>query len=745
MDYLVVEGYKSAAEEFSRETGIPSAVELATIESRMCIREAVQRGDVEEAIERVNDLNPEILDSNPGLYFHLQQQRLIEHIRHGRVVEALSFAQSELAPRGEENPEYLSELERTMALLAFDIDGPNVPPMIVELMGQNQRQKTAGELNAAILESLSQGKESKLVGLVRLMCWGEAMLEKRADFPHADLQSGLKLALYIKAELENVTSLEPASDDFEWFFKEKHDLATGHDTANFVWKCGSCKRESSAKFDKFDNKSPHTKPYELSSSEKQEFSPLVVIECRGLEFMDFDPVGIWKCVGAESGTKFTEVDLGDGEWTDYDEKHCSPPENVPGYVVTEQIRKAAHAFGSVTVFKAYLELSAVGITKEMIDLRSELQSSGVSLTDCPRMDRKDVVDKMMLVDMLAFALDNPAPAVVMLISGDRDFVYAVSILHHRRYTVVVVTSAEGSYITLTSQANIVLDWKYDIFANNADPSETQFPAPDFTRSSFSPRDWGLENIHRPGKIIRPNIKRSRSPSSMTLDPTAEKEGVGTPQVVHNKDVRLSTPLPDIDLLASSRKNRASSVQGGQVGDTLSESSDKNLSDTTSASNEVIPSIEVGAIAPPMDHIISLQSPPFSPKPTSVGSTLPPTTAISPIPPPSCEGPPVLDAVVGDCAVSPTDPSRKFRNLIEVLERLRLMGKEQPRWSVVAGDLHSNNPLLYQRVGVRGFKQYVTLAEQAKIVITNISEGSGKEWIALTDTYKGKVFPVYTET
>lgn len=60
MDYLVVEGYKSAAEEFSRETGLSSAVELDTIERRMCIREAVQRGDVEEAIERVNDMNPEV-------------------------------------------------------------------------------------------------------------------------------------------------------------------------------------------------------------------------------------------------------------------------------------------------------------------------------------------------------------------------------------------------------------------------------------------------------------------------------------------------------------------------------------------------------------------------------------------------------------------------------------------------------------------------------------------------------------
>jgi hypothetical protein len=37
------------------------------------------------------------------LFFHLQQQRLIEYIREGRVTDALEFAQEELAPRGEEN------------------------------------------------------------------------------------------------------------------------------------------------------------------------------------------------------------------------------------------------------------------------------------------------------------------------------------------------------------------------------------------------------------------------------------------------------------------------------------------------------------------------------------------------------------------------------------------------------------------------------------------------------------------
>lgn len=45
----------------------------------------------------------QILDTNPQLFFHLQQQRLIELIRKGKVEEALEFAQEELAPRGEEN------------------------------------------------------------------------------------------------------------------------------------------------------------------------------------------------------------------------------------------------------------------------------------------------------------------------------------------------------------------------------------------------------------------------------------------------------------------------------------------------------------------------------------------------------------------------------------------------------------------------------------------------------------------
>lgn len=145
----------------------------------------------------------------------------------------------------------------------------------------------------------------------------------------------VKLCLEIKAELENVTDLAPASGNtFEYFFQVKcnschevhpkfigvnrqdeREVSGGKNaTANFVWRCGSCKRESSAKF---DEKSP-TIPY--SADANGQFAPILTIECRGLEFVGFDPRGIWKCAGLESGTVFPEVDLSEGEWVDYDEK-----------------------------------------------------------------------------------------------------------------------------------------------------------------------------------------------------------------------------------------------------------------------------------------------------------------------------------------------------------------------------------------------------------------------------------------
>ncbi|KAG6481748.1 hypothetical protein ZIOFF_058369 [Zingiber officinale] len=195
MNFLVTEGYVDTAEKFRIESGTErilslllkklffclfAGVDLATITDRMAVKQALQSGNVEDAIEKVNDLNPTILDTNPQLYFHLQQQRLIELIRSGKIEEALEFAQEELAPRGEENQSFLEELEKTVALLVFE-DVKNCP--YGDLLDVSQRLKTASELNAAILTSQSHEKDPKLPSLLKKLIWTQNQLDEKAAYP----------------------------------------------------------------------------------------------------------------------------------------------------------------------------------------------------------------------------------------------------------------------------------------------------------------------------------------------------------------------------------------------------------------------------------------------------------------------------------------------------------------------------------------------------------------------------------
>ncbi|TDZ23441.1 UPF0587 protein [Colletotrichum sidae] len=141
-------------------------------------------------------------------------------------------------------------------------------------------------------------------------------------------------ALILTAELNGVTNLRP--DDSEgnpfWYtFKvqctscrEDHDKTVGvnrfennevsgsRGEANFVWKCKNCKRESTATI----KAAPAS--YEQAEPAKQQ--KIIEFDCRGLEFTEFIPEGEWLADGLDSNTKFTGVELADGEWFDYDEK-----------------------------------------------------------------------------------------------------------------------------------------------------------------------------------------------------------------------------------------------------------------------------------------------------------------------------------------------------------------------------------------------------------------------------------------
>ncbi|PQE05239.1 DUF866 domain protein [Rutstroemia sp. NJR-2017a BBW] len=123
------------------------------------------------------------------------------------------------------------------------------------------------------------------------------------------------LTLTLTADLQGVNELVPQDTpekNFWYTFKEANEMSGSRGEANFVWKCKSCKRESSASV-----KAPPV-PYQAASPPTRQ--KIVEFDCRGLELVEFKPEGEWLATGTESGTKFTAIDLTEGEWFDYDEK-----------------------------------------------------------------------------------------------------------------------------------------------------------------------------------------------------------------------------------------------------------------------------------------------------------------------------------------------------------------------------------------------------------------------------------------
>lgn len=64
-------------------------MELNSLDDRILIREAIQNGRIQEATQLVNQLHPELLDSDRYLYFHLQQLQLIELIRYYKYLPVI--------------------------------------------------------------------------------------------------------------------------------------------------------------------------------------------------------------------------------------------------------------------------------------------------------------------------------------------------------------------------------------------------------------------------------------------------------------------------------------------------------------------------------------------------------------------------------------------------------------------------------------------------------------------------------
>ena len=65
MNYLINEGYQSAAANFAKEAGITLRVNLTAMDERVKILNDIHLGNIQSAIERINNLDPEVSLPNP--------------------------------------------------------------------------------------------------------------------------------------------------------------------------------------------------------------------------------------------------------------------------------------------------------------------------------------------------------------------------------------------------------------------------------------------------------------------------------------------------------------------------------------------------------------------------------------------------------------------------------------------------------------------------------------------------------
>lgn len=180
INYLVSEGYHNAAEQFSKESSTELHLDTS-LQARNQIRIAIISGEIDKSIQLINDLVPNLLQSQPGLLFALRLQKLVSYIRENKISEALAYGQEVLAPTAQGNSELLNELEKALSLLAFN-DVQESP--LSEICSSAYKLKIASEVNAAILKSKGENEETTSLGQAfKVLEWTQKKLDKAVSFP----------------------------------------------------------------------------------------------------------------------------------------------------------------------------------------------------------------------------------------------------------------------------------------------------------------------------------------------------------------------------------------------------------------------------------------------------------------------------------------------------------------------------------------------------------------------------------
>ncbi|MCO5586845.1 hypothetical protein L7F22_040790 [Adiantum nelumboides] len=153
----------------------------------------------------------------------------------------------------------------------------------------------------------------------------------------------------------------------------------------------------------------------------------------------------------------------------WDIENCHVPKDVdPHYIAQNMTAALQHA--NLT---GPIEIQVFGDTTILPHITQKaLSDTGITLNHVPR-GNKDAADKAILVGLLLWALDNPPPANILLISGDGDFANALHRLRLKTYSILLAVPPQFVKPALTGAAKKLWFWKDMAKGQLAEPELTQ--------------------------------------------------------------------------------------------------------------------------------------------------------------------------------------------------------------------------------------------------------------------------------
>jgi hypothetical protein len=149
----------------------------------------------------------------------------------------------------------------------------------------------------------------------------------------------------------------------------------------------------------------------------------------------------------------------------WDYENVRPLNDTCLYLLSSKIRTLIreNVTGEMKEKKLYYDSQSLSECKTN---RVDLDMAGWSLIDCPKRNKKETIDKKIIVDIMCFVMSNKNNKCVCLISGDGDFSYLINKIKDFGVKTILIYPENITFAPLIKSADISFSWENIIFDNN---------------------------------------------------------------------------------------------------------------------------------------------------------------------------------------------------------------------------------------------------------------------------------------